>query len=549
MHTEFLSGAAPTCRAPLIDSRTALLLMLALAAVLRLAGLAHAPLWEDEVATEWFASLSWHDLLLGVGRLETNPPGFYAIEKLWTALCGRSELILRLPSALAGMAGVAVVWATTRASFGRWPAIWTGLLLAIQPQYLEYTREARTYALLFLAIAVAIHAARRLAIWTGPGGRATAVVLGLAAGSAIHLHYTGAIAAASVFIAAGITALRPGGSPLRRVGLLFGAGLLGLLVAAPALLSASTLAGDGANNASWIPVPDTTMSIVVVLSVLVAPMKGLRLLPVEMGLTFLGIGFIIVVTVAGWGTRRALRSVEVGFYLTGLVAAVALMVGVSQTTPVLLERTLLFTLAFFLPLLGAMLAAMPGSLRSLMLALLLVIWFPGLLPVFEPLRHGEDWPRFGADLQAEAAATGWPVIVRGGFEAWALDHALPADSPARVRVTMTPAIGTALNDEVSRHLGATPLSMRASPAELCAALGHSGGAILVLRRDILLPMAKRRIGALLSAAGGIMDGGTAGSETVKDGILANDGNDGAASSLSYQRWPGVCASPRPTAAP
>jgi len=537
MYAEIRSRAAPIRSASAIDSRTALFLVLALAAVLRLAGLAHAPLWEDEVATKWFASLSWHDLLLGVGRLETNPPGFYAVEKLWTGLYGSSGLALRLPSALAGIAAVAVVWATTRASFGSGPAIWTSLLLATHPQHLLYAREARTYAVLFLTIAIAVHAARRLSGWSGAGGRMTAVVLGLAVGSATYLHYTGVIAATSVFIAAVVTALRADGSPLHRIRLLFGAGLLGALVAAPALLSAAMLAGDDANNASWITVPDATLASVIVLFVLVS-LKGLNQMPIGLGLTFFTLGGLVVAAAMRWAARRAVRDLNAWFYLTGLVAALALMVGISQVKPVLIERTLLFTLVFFLPLLGSMLAAMPGSRRNAVLAVLLVIGFPGLLRVFEPLRLGEDWPRLGAGLQAEVSATGWPVIAYGGFEAVALDDTLPADSPARVRVTMTSAVGTGLNDEVSRYLGATPVSMRANPVELCEALGHPDGAILVLRKDVLSPM-KLRIGELLAAAGGTMDGGTAHSEAVQNETWASTGD-----ALSYQRWPGVCTSDR-----
>ena len=98
-----------------------LFLAVALAALLRLAGLGHDPLWGDEAATASFASLPWPDLLTGIGRLEPNPPTFYALEKLWTALAGPSDLALRLPSALCGIAAIAAIHGIARVSFGPAP--------------------------------------------------------------------------------------------------------------------------------------------------------------------------------------------------------------------------------------------------------------------------------------------------------------------------------------------------------------------------------------------------------------------------------------------
>lgn len=55
--------------------------VLVLAGALRLTALGRFPFSLVESATAGFAGLSWYELFLGLGRLETNPPLFYALEK------------------------------------------------------------------------------------------------------------------------------------------------------------------------------------------------------------------------------------------------------------------------------------------------------------------------------------------------------------------------------------------------------------------------------------------------------------------------------------
>jgi len=143
--------------------------ILALAGILRLLALGRLPFWMDEASTAGFANLSWHELFNGLGQLETNPPAFYALEKVWGWVAGTSDFALRLPSAVAGIAAVAAVVMLTQKAFGRRAAFWSGVLMSTQVQHLEHSREARVYALLFLAIALAMLAARRIAVWQDEG--------------------------------------------------------------------------------------------------------------------------------------------------------------------------------------------------------------------------------------------------------------------------------------------------------------------------------------------------------------------------------------------
>ena len=182
--------------------------VLLLAGVLRLAALGQVPFSMDESATAMFADLSWDELLHGLGRLETNPPAFYGLEKLWTGMAGTSDLAFRILPALSGLAGVAVVALLTKAMFGAWAGMWAGLLMATQTHHLIHSREARVYALLFLATALAMLAARRVATWNG--GRVPwrpAAVLTVLCAAVMELHDTGPVTASCVFAYAGVAAL------------------------------------------------------------------------------------------------------------------------------------------------------------------------------------------------------------------------------------------------------------------------------------------------------------------------------------------------------
>ena len=156
----------PTLARTLVLART-LASVLLLAGALRLTALGRSPFSMVESATAGFAGLSWRELFFGLGRLETNPPPFYALEKLWTGVAGTSDLAFRVPPALLGVAGVAAVAMLARAAFGPRAAVWAGLLMAVQPHHVEHSREARVYTLLFLVVALAMLAGRRVAVWRG----------------------------------------------------------------------------------------------------------------------------------------------------------------------------------------------------------------------------------------------------------------------------------------------------------------------------------------------------------------------------------------------
>lgn len=497
------------------------LAVLLLAAAARLAGLGTAPFWMDEASTAAFASLPWADLVGGIGRLEPNPPLYYGLMKLWTGLTGTSDLAFRLPSVLVGVAGVAALMRLASVSFGAPAAVWTGLLAAVQPHLVDHGREARGYALLLLAVALAAIAARRVAVG---GGWAAALALAGCAGVAIWLHNTGVLAVACVFVFGGVTALAAPGPHLPRFVWLLAAGLGALGLGAPALFAAWALAAGGGNNAGWIPVPSWDIATQVVLSVLATPLSGLRGQAPGLVLSAFAAAALLVALVVLWATRAAARGNAAACgLLAGLITSVSLMVAISQVVPVLIERTLLFALVFYLPLLGALLASQGLVLRMALLSVVLALAAPSWPKVWGPLRHNEDWRGLAAGLSRAVAETGWPVLVLGGFEAVAIDRYLPAEHPARPALSITPDIGASLTEAVTaRWTRARALPQGIGPAAFCAAAGRPSGVLLVVRQSAILPSLLPGVEAMLGSAGG------------RTGAAERHG------SLAIVRWPGVC---------
>jgi mannosyltransferase len=147
--------------------------LVVLAAALRLSTLDLQSFWYDE------AYVPVHTLhsslvatLRSVEHRENTPPLWYVLIWGWSRVFGTGEVALRLPSALAGIATVALAWgiggelagrigdasaATASVSrFGRRVAIATAALVAFNPLLVWYSQEARAYGLFVALVALAM---------------------------------------------------------------------------------------------------------------------------------------------------------------------------------------------------------------------------------------------------------------------------------------------------------------------------------------------------------------------------------------------------------
>ncbi len=149
--------------------------LLATAAFLRLWDLGSADVWVDEANAVLIARGPLAQLCDRLA-LDSSPPLFYLLLHAWIGLFGDGEAIVRLPSALAGIALVAAIWRVGSLAVSPAAGWWAGWLAALAPVALQHARQARMYSLLpllallscaFLVRALREGRARDHAAWVG----------------------------------------------------------------------------------------------------------------------------------------------------------------------------------------------------------------------------------------------------------------------------------------------------------------------------------------------------------------------------------------------
>jgi 4-amino-4-deoxy-L-arabinose transferase-like glycosyltransferase len=124
-----------------------LALILVVATVLRVVNLGSQALWGDEGLTLVLAHWPVLDMLLE----PTDPtPALYYILHKYLLSADSSVEAIRSISLVCGIASVALMYVFGRLAHGRWTGLLAAALLAVWPQHIDYSQEARTYALLFL---------------------------------------------------------------------------------------------------------------------------------------------------------------------------------------------------------------------------------------------------------------------------------------------------------------------------------------------------------------------------------------------------------------
>src|SRR5262245_7207074 len=115
--------------------------------LLRLHGLERLSFWFDEACTTWrihqpFAQIPFHN------QVDSVPFLYYYLLKCWTWIWSDTDFSLRLFSALLGTAAISVVFALGNSLFDPPTGVLASLLLALSSYHIQYSQEARCYALL-----------------------------------------------------------------------------------------------------------------------------------------------------------------------------------------------------------------------------------------------------------------------------------------------------------------------------------------------------------------------------------------------------------------
>jgi Dolichyl-phosphate-mannose-protein mannosyltransferase len=137
-------------------SATALMVVLGIGFLLRLRAAAHGYFSPDEAVIYIVAHQASLAATYKLSLLEAHPPLWYFLLHFWHLL-GHSEVILRLPSVLAGTAAPWVFYKWLKIVFGARTA-WIGLLLlTFSSAMIAQSIEARQYPLLLLFFAAALY--------------------------------------------------------------------------------------------------------------------------------------------------------------------------------------------------------------------------------------------------------------------------------------------------------------------------------------------------------------------------------------------------------
>lgn len=147
----------------------ALAAVLLVGAYLRLTALARQSLWFDEIDVVVRAQRPFSQVLHTFVAAGENGPFYNVLLALWVRAFGISETAVRLPSALAGVLAIPLIYLLGRRLAGRAVGLLAAGLLAISPYHVWYSQEAKMYSIVVLlalassyALVEALESNRRL---------------------------------------------------------------------------------------------------------------------------------------------------------------------------------------------------------------------------------------------------------------------------------------------------------------------------------------------------------------------------------------------------
>jgi mannosyltransferase len=124
---------------------------LVLGAVLGTLFLGTHSLFLDESVSSTLATVPWHRFTDVVTHREANMALYYLLLRGWVVF-GHSEIALRSLSVVFAVGALWVLIMLARSLFGRRAALLAGLLLAVNPLYVQFAQDVRGYSLALLLV-------------------------------------------------------------------------------------------------------------------------------------------------------------------------------------------------------------------------------------------------------------------------------------------------------------------------------------------------------------------------------------------------------------
>ena len=350
----------------------------------------------------------------GIGRViravlvsDTSPPLYYLLLHAWTRGLGTSDLALRLFSVLWALAAFPLLWSLGHRLGGFSAAASAATLYALAPASLFYSVEGRMYSMLwFLALAF---------VWLSvelhlKGTRPWSLLLWIitaAAGFLTHYFFVFVWAAGALWLA-----LHPGRAARGR--LFAGAAVTAAVtlpwyVEVPASLSRWRVTG------SWLAGP-LTWTQVLSAPVLLAwnLLAGRGIWGGSRWMDRLLAALLVVVAIAIWrqGIRPLLEPLPrlVWVWLLFVCAGPVVFDLLRGTFASLMARYALAAIPAAMLLLGLAISRLTLRMNVLLVALIVFLWIPGIVALFQSPRAWEPYVQLGSEL-SEWAGPGDLIIL------------------------------------------------------------------------------------------------------------------------------------------
>lgn len=376
--------------------------LFAFAFALRLYGLDDKPLWLDEIITWGRSGRPVADLTVNA-LSNRHFPTYFALIKLFHA---DDAWLLRLPSAFFGSVCVVLVaMIATRVHSAR-AGLVAGLLMALSPFDVQFSQEARPYAVVSCFILIALWGLVRIAGSLPPAGSTPdrdtrarngwmAYTLGTAVALYLHLVATAWLVASNVAVLL-VATRRPRPDRafvrawLRRQAII-------LVIWLPGLAAMLLLRSDPGQSLRWLP-PFSLQHLRSLFSSVylfrIADVVSFELLPTLAP----GFGAVVLILAAAgaWQLRR--QPVLLSVCGIAAIALPVLVLAVSLVQPILIPRYLSWSTGPYVVLAGVGLAALPRRAFAIATVALLA----GGVAALTPYYRSETKPRW--DLAARYLA-------------------------------------------------------------------------------------------------------------------------------------------------
>jgi len=235
-----------------IKSNKGLMIILFLAAILRIYHIDFQSVWLDEIHTinEANPSLSFSEMYQMMMITEPHPPLYFILVKILFTVFGYTTFVLRYFSALLGVGGLLAVYFLGKELMNKQVGIISALLLSVNYFHLYHSQDGRMYSMLFLTTTLSF---LFLAKFVKKPSYQTSVLHGVFAVLMIYTHFFALFALFAEYLILLFFILKPYKTDSKKF--LFFSFISGLITLVLYLPSLKLFFAASERTSIWIPIP------------------------------------------------------------------------------------------------------------------------------------------------------------------------------------------------------------------------------------------------------------------------------------------------------